>query len=77
MKFDFKFHVLAENLMTYLAVENNGSGSRSVLEQSKDLVKAFFIRSLILVHRDPDGFNLGVLKQRKYVKDMHFNLNSE
>ena len=52
---------------TNLAVENNGSGSRCILQQSKDLVKAFFIGSLVLIDWDPDSLNLGILKTQRII----------
>ena len=48
---------------THLAVKNNRSGSRGTLEQSNNLVKAFFIRCLILINWDTKSFDFVKLKK--------------
>ena len=46
---------------TYLAIENNGSGGRGVLEDGKDLVENLFLRSLILSEWNTKGLNFADL----------------
>ena len=64
---------------TYLAIENNRSGSWGTLEQSNNLVKTFFIRCLILIDRNSESFNFGnleseTLKKKDYLLIYVFRL---
>ena len=59
----------------YLAIEDNGSGGRSVLEDGKDLVKNLFLRSLILSEWNTKSLNfadlLGKISKKKLVSPLN------